>query len=86
MNRSRAPAASAQPRQAEEDGVARGDVGDRNARLDPALGHVDIGGQRRAAERAEIERQDDVALGAERGGDPRRRLELDPVALVIIDR
>ena len=34
---------------------------------------------------AEIERQDDVPLGAERGGDPPRRLELDPVALAVVD-
>ena len=35
---------------------------------------------------AEIEREDDVALCAEPCGDVRRRLQLDPVALIVIDR
>ena len=49
MNRSRAPAASAQAeRQAQEDRVARRHVGDRNARLHAVLRDVDIAGQRRA--------------------------------------
>jgi hypothetical protein len=35
------------------------------------LGHVDVAGQRRAAERAQVERQDDVAVGEQRGDPPR---------------
>ena len=35
---------------------------------------------------AEIERQDDVALGPQLRRDRGRGLELDPVALVIVDR
>ena len=52
---------------------------------DALLGHGDVVGQRRAAEAAEVERQDDVPLGAEVAGDAGGRLELDPVALVVID-
>ena len=51
----------------------------------PALGHGDIVGQRRAAEAAEVERQDDVPLRAQLRGDAGRRLQLDPVALVVVD-
>ena len=51
----------------------------------PVLGHGDVAGQRRSAERAQVERQDDVALG-QLGRDRSRRLELDPVPLAIIDR
>ena len=34
----------------------------------------------------EVERQDDVALGASAAAIPRRRLELDPMPLAIVDR
>ena len=85
MKMSRAPLASAQAqRQAEEDGVARRDVGDRNAVADAVLGHGDVGGEGRAAERAEIERQDDMTLG-QRGGDRSAAVQLDAVALAIVD-
>ena len=73
-------------RQAEEDRVARGHIGDGDVVADAVLRHVDIGGQRRTAERAQIERQHDVPLGAERVRDPPRGGELDLVALVIVDR
>ena len=72
-------------REAEEDRVARRHVGDRDARArTPSFGTVDVAGQRRAAERAQVERQDDVPVG-ELGRDRSRRLELDPVALAVID-
>ncbi len=77
-------------REAEEDRIAGGDIGDGNATriigADTVLGHVDIGGERRTAERGQVHRQDDVAFGAERGGDAARGVELDAVALVIIER
>jgi hypothetical protein len=52
---------------------------------DPAFGYIDIRGQRGAAEAAEIEREDDVALGAQLAGDSGGRFQFDPVALMIID-
>jgi hypothetical protein len=51
--------------QRQEDGVSGRHVGDRNVVAKAALGNVDIVGQRRAAELAEVERQDDVPLGAQ---------------------
>ncbi len=48
------------------------------------LGDGDVGGQRRPAERGEIERQDDVPVGQPRR-DRARRIELDPVPLAVID-
>jgi hypothetical protein len=50
-------------REAEEDGVARRHVGDRNALAHAFLGHGDVGGQRRAAEGAQVERKHDVPVG-----------------------
>ena len=52
---------------------------------DALLGHRDVAGQRRSAERAQVERKHDVPLG-KFGGDARAELDLDAVALVIIDR
>ena len=70
----------------EEDGVAGGDIGDRDLILGHALlRHGDVVGERRAAEAREIERQHDMALGAHRRRDSRRRLQLDAVALVVVD-
>src|SRR3546814_8399841 len=49
--------------------VARRHIGDRNIVAYPVLRHVDIGRQRRAAETAQIERQDDVLGGAHEIGE-----------------
>ena len=77
-------------REAEEDRIARRDIGDGNAAAlfgaDAILGHGDIVGQRRSAEGRQVERQDDVAFGAEHIGDAARGRQLDTVALVIIHR
>src|ERR1051325_3732422 len=64
----------------EKDGVARRHVCDGNAACDlacaPALGHGDRVGERRAADRAEVERDDEMAVGgAERAGDALRGLK-----------
>ena len=50
---------------------------------DAALGHVDVGGQRRAAEHAQVDLGHDVAADARCLGDPPRRLQLDRVALAV---
>ena len=71
-------------REAEENRVARRDVGHGNAIADAVLRHVDVTGQRRSAEGAEVEGQDDVPVG-ELSSDPSRRLELDAMPLIIID-
>jgi hypothetical protein len=39
-----------------------------------------------SAERAQVERQDDLPRRAELASDPARGLDLDPMALVVIDR
>ena len=72
-------------REAQEHRVARGDVGDGNALAHPVLGHVDIVGERAAAEGRQVERQDDVPI-RKRGRDAPGGLQLDAVALVIVDR
>ena len=72
-------------RQAQKDRVARRHVGDRDALAYSLLGHSNIAGQRRAPERTKVEGQHDMAVG-EVGGDPARSVQLDPVALVVIDR
>src|SRR5215471_17876377 len=59
----------------EEDGVARGNLGDG-----------DVGGERGAADGAEIETQGEVRAGAEGRGHLPRRLELAHVALAIVER
>jgi len=69
--------------EAQEDGVARRDVGHRNALAHARLRHRDVAGQRRAAERGEIERHDDMAV-RQALGDRRRRLELDPMPLAVV--
>ena len=72
-----------------EDRVARGDVGDGNAAADlglvAPLGHGDVRGQRRAADGAQIEIDDVVRRGAQRGGDARGGRELDGVALAVAE-
>ena len=49
------------------------------------LGHGEVGGERRAAEGAEVDVDDHVPPDAEPLGDPARRLELDRVALAVAD-
>ena len=49
------------------------------------LRDVDIGGQRGAAEGAEIDGKDDVARGAEAGGERAGGVELDPVPLAVVE-
>ena len=71
-------------REAEEDGVARRHIGDRNTIADAVLGNRNVGGQRRPAERAQVERQHDMAVGAARRNLP-SRVQLNPVPLAIID-
>ena len=76
MTMSRAPRTSAQPeRQREEDRVARRDVGRRNAgRVEVAVArHGGVRGQRRAADGAQIDRELEVPLDAERARDRARR-------------
>src|SRR5439155_13857260 len=76
-------------RVAVKDRVARGHVGDRTAGADrlvtPALGHLDVVGQRRAADGAEIEPQGQVPGGPERCGDLLRRLQLAGMALAVVE-
>jgi hypothetical protein len=72
--------------QRQENGVARRNVGDGNARRDAALGHRDVVGQCRTAERGQVERQHDMALGPQSAGDTARGGEFDAVALVIVER
>ena len=82
--RNASPPAPAE-RKREEDGVARRNVGDGDILSHPAFRHVDIRGQGGAAESAEIERKDDVAFSTERERHSLRCLELDAVALAVID-
>ena len=49
------------------------------------LGHVDVGGQRRAAERPQVDVDDHVALDARGCRDPRGGLELELVALPVAE-
>ena len=72
-------------REGEEHRVARRHVGDRNAGA-RRLRHGDRAiGQRRAAERAEIDAQDAVLARAERRGDLRRGVELGAMALAVVE-
>ena len=69
--------------------LRRGNVGDRNAAADlglvAALGDRDVGGQRRAADGAQVEVDDRVRRGTQRGGDARRGRQLDGVALAVAE-
>lgn len=73
----------------EEDGVAGGDVGDGNAGREVfdagGLGDGDIGGESGAAESAEIDGENDVARGAEAGGDGTGGVEFDAVSLAVVE-
>ena len=53
--------------------------------VDTVLRNIDVAGQRRAAEGAQVERQDDMPVG-EPGRDRARRLQLDSMALAVVDR
>jgi len=59
-------------------------IGHGNRIADAALGHGDVVSQRRSAECAQVERQDDVPIG-EQLRDPPGRFQLDPVPLPVID-
>ena len=48
--------------------------------------HRRVRGQRRAADGAQIDRQLEMPLDAERRGDGARRLDLARVALAVVDR
>src|SRR3546814_15837110 len=68
-------------RQRQEDEVAGRHIGDGNLVAHAILRHGDIGGQGRAAEAAQVERQDDMFSGADEVRDPCRRFQFDAVAL-----
>ena len=74
-------------REREEDGVAGGDVGGRDALADlgqrRVLGHRHVGGERRAPEGAEVEVDHHVPPDAEPLGHAPRGLELDRVPLAV---
>src|SRR5260370_20849910 len=76
-------------REGEEDGVARGNVSDRNflAHLGSwaRLGHGDVAGERGMAELAEVEGDDAVLGGAEPRSNPSGAIELDPGALAVVE-
>ena len=72
-------------REAEEDGVARRHIGDGDIVAHTVLGHVDIGGERRSAECAQVHRHHDMAFRAQRRGDAAGGGEFDLVALVIVE-
>ena len=61
---------------------AHASANDRKIRR-PVLGHGDVGGERRAAEGAQVEGDDLVPGDAEGGGHAPGRLELGRVALAI---
>ena len=71
-------------REAQEDRVARRDIGHRDALAEAVFRHFDVAGQRRTAERAQVERQNDMPVG-ELGRDSARGIDLDPVPLAIVD-
>src|SRR5260370_7276465 len=76
-------------REGEEDGVARGNVSDRNflAHLGSwaRLGHGDVAGERGMAELAEVEGDDAVLSSAEAGSNASGAIELDAVALAVVE-
>jgi hypothetical protein len=77
-------------RERQEDRVARGHVGHRDAAADlvdrPVLGDGDVARERGAAERAQVDRHDGVVTRAELPGDEPRALDLDPMALPVVER
>ena len=77
-------------RKGEKDRVARRNVGDRDPVRHlvrrPPFGNVDVGGQRRSAERVQPDPGDHVPLHADARGDARRRLQLDLVPLPVVER
>ena len=83
------PAAEPLGSRAEEDRVARGDVGDRDVgghgRLVAILRHRDVGGQRAAAELAEVDLDDAMLDDAEFSRDLLRGAELVAVALAVVE-
>ena len=72
-------------RQCEKHEIARRDIGDGNILPHPAFGHVDIRGQRRTAELAQVQRQFDMAFYAKLFRNRAGRLELANMALPVID-
>ena len=72
-------------REREQDGVARRDVGDGHSFADRrVLGDLDLRGERRPSDRAQVER-DDLQRRRERRGYPLRRLQLVLVPLPVPD-
>lgn len=75
---------------AQEDGVAGGHIGDRDALAHVSqaamLGHRHVGGQRRAAECAQVKRQHTMALGPEPAGQGPGSLQFTTLPLAIIKR
>ena len=73
--------------EAEEDGVPRRDVGDRNPVrhhvFGPVLGNFRVRSERTAAEAAEVDVELDVAADAQRPRDPAGGLDLDGMPLAI---
>ena len=76
-------------REGQEDGVAGRHVGDGDAVAHlgerAALRDLDVAGERRAAELAQVDVDDDVVLHAQRGRDAGRGLEFDLVALAVAE-
>lgn len=72
-------------RETEENCVARRYIGDWNTVAEAAFGNRNVAGQRRTTERSKVKRQNDLAIG-ETLRDTPRRIEFDPVALVVVHR
>src|SRR6476469_3069231 len=70
-------------RQAQKDRVSRRHISDRDTLPDAVLWNCNVAGQRRSAECAQIQREQHMALG-QLTSNGIRRLELDPVPLVVI--
>ncbi len=73
-------------RKGEEDGVAGGNVGDGNAAgRESIFRNIDTGGQGGAAKDAKIEGDDAVLGGSERRGNAAGGVQLNAVALAVIE-
>ena len=69
-----------------KDRVARRDVGDRDAGRQAVFRHRDIRGERAPAEGPQIDLGHAMLAHAEVLCDARRRLQLDPMPLAVIER
>jgi hypothetical protein len=70
----------------QEHQIARRHIGDRDIVGKPILGHVDRGGQGRAAELVQVQGQDHMPFHLQARGDHAGRIKFHAVALVVIDR